>query len=241
MTNFHADSDRRGDMRIYSKLIALIIIPFLFGLFADPSFAAEKKDKAARKAALMMQKMKQDMEAEKATLQAQFATEKKTLEDQLKAETEAKDLAQKKLSTAESKVRSLGAELTKANTEKTALDTQLTQTKADLETTQNNLAELKTQHQKALGDLAFNDGQRKTLSTNLAETTKSLNTCEDKNGKLYTYGKELVQIYDNPSLYESVMRKEKFFQLKRVELENILQSQQDKLDEARYVHITKPY
>lgn len=229
-------------MQLYPKIIVLFLIPFLIGLmFAEPSFAAEKKDKAARKAALMMQKMKQDMEAEKATLQAQFAAEKKTLEDQLKTETEAKDLAQKKLTTAEGKVRSLGAELTKTQTEKTALDTQLTQTKADLETTQGNLAELKTQHKKALDDLAFNDGQRKTLSTNLADTTKSLNTCEEKNSKLYTYGKELVQLYDNPTLYESVMRKEKFFQLKRVELENILQNQQDKLDEVRFVRPSKPY
>lgn len=228
-------------MKIYPKIIALLIIPFLFGLFADPSFSAEKKDKAVRKAALMMQKMKQDLEAEKATLQAQFATEKKVLEDQLKAETEAKTVAEKKLGAAETKVRNLNAELTKTNGEKAALDTQLTQTKVTLETTQTNLADLTTQHKKALADLAFNDGQRKTLSTNLADTTKSLNTCEDKNGKLYAYGKELVQLYDNPSLYESVMRKEKFFQLKRVELENILQNQMDKIDEARYVHATKPY
>jgi len=50
-----------------------------------------------------------------------------------------------------------------------------------------------------------------------------------------------VQIYDDPSRYEAIMRKEKFFQLKRVELENILQNQQDKLDEARFVRPTKPY
>lgn len=226
---------------INPKLAALFIIPFLLGLLAEPSHAAEKKDKAARKAALMMQKMKQDMEAEKAMLQAQFATEKKALEDQLKAETEAKATAEKKLGAAETKVRSLNAELTKTNSEKAALDAQLTQTKATLETTQTNLTDLTVQHKKALADLAFNDGQRKTLSTNLADTTKSLNTCEEKNGKLYAYGKELVQIYDNPTLYESVMRKEKFFQLKRVELENILQNQQDKLDEARFVRASKPY
>lgn len=225
-------------MKFYPKIIALFIIPFLIGLmFSEPSFSAEKKDKAARKAALMMQQMKQEM----ATMQAQFATEKQALEAQLKTETEAKEVAEKKLSSAESKVRGLGAELSKTQTEKTALDAQLTQTKAELSTTQTNLAELKTQHQKALADLDFNDGQRKTLASNLADTTKNLNTCEDKNNKLYAYGKELVQIYDDPSRYEAVMRKEKFFQLKRVELENILQNQQDKLDEARFVRPTKPY
>jgi chromosome segregation ATPase len=225
-------------MKFYPKIIALFLIPSLIGLFfAEPSVAAEKKDKAARKAALMMQKMKQDMDA----MQAQFATEKQALEAQIKAETEAKALAEEKLSVTESKVRSLNATLKKTNDEKAALDTQLTETKATLVTTETNLSELKTLHQKALADLDFNDNQRKTLSSNLAETTKNLNTCEDKNGKLYVYGKELIQIYDNPSTYESIMRKEKFFQLKRVELENILQNQQDKLDEARFVRPTRPY
>jgi len=225
-------------MKFYPKIIALFLIPFLIGLlFAEPSFAAEKKDKAARKTALMMQKMKQDMDA----MQAQFTTEKQALEAQLKTEIEAKTLAEEKLSATESKVRSLNASLTKTQQEKAALDTQLTETKATLATTETNLTELKTQHQKALADLDFNDNQRKTLSSNLAETTKNLNTCEDKNGKLYTYGKELIQIYDDPSRYEAMMRKEKFFQLKRVELENILQNQQDKLDEARFVRPTRPY
>jgi len=224
-------------MKFYPKIIALFLIPFLIGLlFAEPSFAAEKKDKAARKTALMMQKMKQDMDA----MQAQFTTEKQALEAQLKTEIEAKTLAEEKLSATESKVRSLNASLTKTQQEKAALDTQLTETKATLATTETNLTELKTQHQKALADLDFNDNQRKTLSSNLAETTKNLNTCEDKNGKLYTYGKELIQIYDDPSRYEAMMRKEKFFQLKRVELENILQNQQDKLDEARFVRPTRP-
>jgi chromosome segregation ATPase len=225
-------------MKFYPKIIALFAIPFLIGLmFSEPSFSAEKKDKAARKAALMMQKMKQDMDA----MQAQFATEKKTLEDQIKAETEAKALVEEKLSATEAKARSLSATLAKTQNEKAALDTQLTETKAILASTQTSLADLKPQHQKVLADLDFNDGQRKTLSSNLADTTKNLNTCEEKNGKLYAYGKDLIQIYDDPSRYEAVMRKEKFFQLKRVELENILQNQQDKLDEARFVRPSKPY
>jgi uncharacterized protein YlxW (UPF0749 family) len=68
-------------MKFYPNIIALFLIPFLIGLmFAEPSFAAEKKDKAARKAALMMQQIKQDMDA----MQAQFATEKQALEAQIK-------------------------------------------------------------------------------------------------------------------------------------------------------------
>ncbi len=219
------------------RILFLIALAFTIGfLQPNTAFAAEKKDKAARRAALMMQKMKQDMEAEKATMQAQFDTQKKELEDKLKIKDEEFVKLDKQLNTAERKNKSLEAELKKVNTEKTALETKLQQTQAQLETTQKNLADLKIQHNQALADLKFNDNQRKTLSTNLAQTTKAVNDCEVKNAKLHQFGTELIQIYDKPSSYDATMRKEQFFQLKRVELENLLQSQQDKLDDARFVN-----
>jgi DNA repair exonuclease SbcCD ATPase subunit len=205
------------------------------------AFAAEKKDKSARRAALMMQKMKQDMEAEKAAMQTQFDTQKKELEDKLKGKDDELVLLDKKLISAERKNKNLEGEIKKVNTEKVALETKLQQTQALLETTQKNLADLTTQHNQALVDLKFNDNQRKTLSTNLAQTTKAVNDCEVKNAKLHQFGTELIQIYDKPSTYEAAMRQEQFFQLKRVELENILQDKQDKLDDARFVDQKSAY
>jgi chromosome segregation ATPase len=137
------------------------------------------------------------------------------------------------LDATESRLKKTSAELKKTSAELDTTKTTLGSTKLELDTTQATLADLKTQHQKALADLAFNDNQRKTLATNLAETTKSLNACVVKNEQLYAYGKSLVDLYDTPSRYEAAMRKEKFLQLKRVELENILQDKLDRLDEAR--------
>ncbi len=229
-------------LKLNYKVMLLIVLSFMIG-FMQPNtaFAAEKKDKSARRAQLMMQKMKQDMEAEKAAMQAQFDTQKKELEDKLKIKDEEFVKLDKQLNTAERKNKSLEAELKKVNTEKTALETKLQQTQAQLETTQKNLADLKVEHNQALADLKFNDNQRKTLSTNLAQTTKAVNDCEVKNSKLHQFGTELIQIYDKPSSYEAAMRKEQFFQLKRVELENILQNQQDKLDDARFVNKKSAY
>ena len=68
-----------------------------------------------------------------------------------------------------------------------------------------------------------------------------MDECTIKNGKLHQFGTELIQLYDKPSTYEAAMRKEQFFQLKRVELENILQCKQDGLDEARYVNKKSDY
>lgn len=224
------------------KTLFLIILSFAIG-FMQPNIAnaAEKKDKSARRAALMMQKMKQDMEAEKAAMQTQFDTQKKELEDKLNIKDEEFLKLDKQLTTAERKNKNLDAEIKKLSTEKAALETKLQQTLAQLEALQKNLADSKTQHNQALADLKFNDNQRKTLSTNLAETTKTVNDCEVKNAKLHQFGTELIQIYDKPSSYEAAMRKEQFFQLKRVELENILQDKQDKLDDARFVNKKSSY
>jgi chromosome segregation ATPase len=219
------------------KITLLILMAFIFG-FTNPNIsdAAEKKDKAAKRAQMMMQKMKQDMEAEKAAMQAQFDTQKKELEDKLKAKEEEVTILDKKLSTSERKVNNLTAENKKISAEKTTLENKLQVTESTLDTTLKTLTETKNTLQQAQADLKFNDNQRKTLSANLAQTTKSVNECEDKNTKLHQFGTDLIKIYDDPTSYDAVMRKEKFFQLKRVELENILQSKQDSLDEARFVN-----
>lgn len=198
------------------------------------SMAAEKKDKTAKRSALMMQKMKQDMEAEKASMQEQFDTQKKVLEDQLLIKEESLAKSDALLQLAETKAKNVSAQLKKTTDEKAVLDTELTDTQANLDVSQNSLTDLKAKHSQALTDLKFNDNQRKMQAANLTDTTKQLNTCAANNTKLYQLGSKLIHIYDNPSHYEAVMRKEQFFQLKRVELENILQNQQDKLDEEHF-------
>lgn len=222
-------------LNLIQKLLVLFMLALLSGLLLPQSvIAADKNDKAARRQALMLLKMKQDMETEKAAMQAQFDAQKKALEEQLLAKNTELEKTNKDLAASQRKARNLSAELTKTIEEKTKVESQLTDTKATLETTQQNLTELQAQHKQALADLKFNDNQRKTLATNLADTTKELSTCAVNNRKLHELGTELTHIYDKPSQYDAVMRKEKFFQLKRVELENILQNQQDKLDEQRF-------
>ena len=222
-------------LKLNKNFACLIVVVFIATLtFSASGFAAEKKDKSARRAALMMQKMQQDMQAQMDAEKAQFEAQKKLLEDDLKIKTEQLEKLNKSVVSLERKNKATQIELDKTIVEKTALDAKLTQTQTTLETTQKSLADLKVQYSQALADLKFNDTQRKTLSANLADTTKLMNSCEVKNTKLHQFGSELISIYDKPSSYEAAMRKEKFFQFKRVELENILQNQQDKLDEERF-------
>jgi len=214
----------RGWMAVF---LVLFIASFLF---STSSIAAEKKDKAARRAAIMMQKMQQDMQAEKAAMQAQFDAEKKTLTEKITASEVALEKLNKEHAIALRKNKQLQSDVAKLTTEKAALDNKLQLTQIKLETTQKSLADLTTEHNQALADLKFNDNQRKNLSTNLAKNTQLMNECEVKNGKLHQLGTDLIHLYDNPTTFRAIMRDEQFFQLKRVELENILQSQQDKVN-----------
>jgi chromosome segregation ATPase len=211
------------------KVVFLLLATFAISLASSGDLLAAEKDKAARRAALMMQKMKQDMEAEKAAMQAQFDTQKKELEGKLKAKEEQVTVLDKKLLSAQKKNKALEGDIKKLKLDKEVVDAKLVQTQNTLDETKNTL-------QQAQSDLKVNESQRKTLTGNLAQTSKSLNECGIKNEKLHQFGTELIQIYDSASSYEDAMRKEKFFQLKRVELENILQSKQDSLDEARFVN-----
>lgn len=224
-------------LMISHKVLCLLIASLIIGfVYPDIANAAEKKDKAARRAQQMLQKARQDMEQEKANMQAQFDLQKKELEDQVKNNDELLQKRSSSLSVAQRKLGNLESELAQTNTEKTALESKLLETQTQLETTQKNLEDLTTQYKQAQLDLKINDTQRKTLTTNLASTNLSLRTCEQKNSKLHQFSTDLINIYDKPSIYTAVMRDEPFFQLKRVELENILQDQQDKVNDEKVIY-----
>jgi chromosome segregation ATPase len=218
---------------VHVLLVLVIFFANLIGAF--PSQALATDEKSTRRAQLMMEKLKQDMEAQISTMQAQFATEKKAYEDMINNQDETINELNVKQKNSESKIKYLNTSLVKSNLDKTNLEADLTKTKDKLDATETTLQSLQAEHTKTLADMSFNENQRKTLTNNLATSTKALYVCEEKNQKLYGYGKDLIQIYDHPSQYESMMRKENVFQLKRVELENLLQSNLDKLDEAHIV------
>ncbi|WP_036303692.1 hypothetical protein [Methylotenera sp. L2L1] len=223
-------------LMINPKVVWLLVASLAIGfVYPDNANAAEKKDKAARRAQQMVQKAKQEMEAEKANMQAQFELQKKELEDQVKTNDEQLQKRSASLGATQRKLGSVETELAKTSADKVALESKLLEMQTLLEATQQNLADLTLQHKQAQTDLQVNDSQRKKLSTNLASSNLSLRTCEQKNSNLHQFSTDLIDIYDKPGIYTAVMRDEPFFQLKRVELENILQHQQDNVDEEKVV------
>jgi len=221
------------NLKLSYKHICIIITLLVITIAFSSNINAAEKDKSARRAAQMMQKMKQDMEAEKAAMQTQFDAQKKELEDKLKQNEEENKKLESSLAKEKRKSSRLELTLKTTQTEKEAVEAKLAQTQTALETNQKNLADMTENYRQAQADLKVNDAQRKTQLSTFAQTSKSLQNCEAKNDKLYHYGLDLIKVYDKPSNYEAAIRTEKFTQIKRVELENILQDYRDKLEEEK--------
>jgi chromosome segregation ATPase len=195
----------------------------------NPALAADKKDKAARRAQQMVQQMQQ----EKAQLQSQLDQTmqvKAVLDaDMAKAQEENTSL-KTKLGAANRKIDGLEISLKEMTAERLAFEAKSLKTQVELEATKTALNELDVKYQANLYDLKVNEQQRANLTATSIQKTKVIDACLAKNAKLYDYGLELVKLYENPSLYKQVVLTEKFSQIKRVEMENILQNYNDKID-----------
>ena len=64
---------------------------------------------------------------------------------------------------------------------------------------------------------------------------KELGSCETKNKKLYQYQVELINRAQNRGSLDALLEREPLTQLKRVEIENLLEEYRDKIDNEQIV------
>ena len=206
-----------------SKIMFVILISM--SLIANSALAADKKDKASRRV--------QQIQQEKAQLQSQLdqTLQAKAVLDADMAKAQEDNTALKSRSAAASrKISGLETSLKEMTAERMDFEAKLLNTQTELEAAKTALSELDAKHQANLYDLKINEQQRANLTATTIQKTKVIDACVAKNAKLYDYGLELVKLYENPSLYRRIVLNEPFSQLKRVELENILQNYNDKID-----------
>ena len=212
-----------------SFLVGMLLVT---SMLATPALAADKKDKASRRAQQMVQQIQQ----EKAQLQAQLDQEmqaKATLEADIAKEKEENAALKAKLVTANRNIDGLQISLKEMTAERMAFEAKLMKTQVELEATKNALNDMDVKYQASLYSLKVNEQQRATLTATMVQKNKVIDMCMAKNGKLYDYGLDLVKLYENPDRYKKVVLTEPFSQLKRVQLENILQDYNDKIDEQK--------
>jgi len=206
----------------------VILSIFVLGLFGISTSYAEDNSAESRSAQLVKQLKRQN-----ALLKADFDKQKAELEEKLKKKDADIQTLEAGLAESEEEIKSLQVQLKKEKREKAALEDTLAKTKVTLEESEKNLAQMTANYKQSQEDLSVNERQRKTQLDNLAETNKKLLNSESKNEKLYIYALELIKVYDDPSAFKRMMRNESFTKIKHVELENILQNYNDKIDAER--------
>lgn len=222
------------------KTLLKICLVLIFVSVQTNVVAAEKQDKAARRAAILMQKMKQDLEAEKSAMQTQFEQEKQGLSQALDQAQSEQHSHAAKLQGQVKRNHQLQSDNERLGQEKDALTAEVKQLQAQLAERSQLLEATEQQLKMAKADLDTNDRQRKSLVAKISASHQQLVSCEEKNSRLYSYGHELISLYDDASVYRKIMRSEPFFQLKRVELENLLQDKQARLLENKVDTMTSP-
>ena len=111
---------------------------------------------------------------------------------------------------------------------------------ADIEAADKETAELRTQLDEAGKRNEELSGQRKQLEQDLKNATVALTKqneqtklCETHNGELYRIGRELSDWYTRKGAVNAILEAEPFTAMKRVEMENLLETYRDKIEGQR--------
>lgn len=211
------------NFRISSNLMIKIISNFLAVLFVSSLLsnavyaqAARRDDGGSARVINKLQAMVREMTAERDALKAEndkLAAEIETLKEQHEA--------------AVSREEKLGGEL---DTQKSTIEA----VRGRLDQTHGKLVEVVEKY-KVLNQSKNQLSLEHVELQKLQEFTVSeLDSCENKNIKMYQATRDMLKDYGRQSLWARLVQAEPVFQFKSVELENIIQEYEDKLVEQKY-------
>lgn len=196
-------------------LLALICI-FGLPLNADAQQADQRTAQALAKAQGLLRQLGQ----QKAQLEADLS--------KLKAENAA---LSKKLGTAEAALDENAAELAARERQSTAVNTSLGRTEKRLIATTDKLREVIAKYKELAATLRQTQAERADLAARLAATEAELQDAEHKNLELYKANREMLKEFASESRWAALLRKEPFTGIKNVEIENIVQEYETKMQD----------
>lgn len=121
-----------------------------------------------------------------------------------------------------------------------ALQAELEASKTRIAETEAKLADSQAQQRTTVHTLAQTESVKKQTETQLAGTRQDLQLCQTHNGRLYGLGREMMQKYRDKSCQDALAQAEPFTGLKKVEVENVLETWRDQLDRERLGTTGKP-
>lgn len=205
-----------------SRISGLLILLVLASTFStSDAWSEDKRASREREALRRAQQQVQQIRQEKTALEeklAGFEQEKEELAGQIN------DIQER----AESERQQLQRALDAMTGEKQTLQAQ----KAELD---QRLADLTTKQTGTERELAQTQAQKKQTESTLLTRDQQVAGCEDKNSRLYQYGRDLIEQCRDRSATDAVLRLEPFTGIKRVEIENLLEEYRDKLDAQKLI------
>lgn len=207
------------------KIVALYVA--LAVLLASPAWAA----KDSREKQMLRRVQQQAQQAEQARAQAEqekagLLAEKETLEKAFKQ-------TQSEASSAKRQAGTARAENVRLDQELTALRKEFADVKTRLEATDKQLSDSLQLQRTTAQSLITTETAKKQTETALLENEKTLQVCREHNGRLYGIGRELMVKYQEKSCADSVLQKEPFTGLKKVDMENLFETWRDRLDREK--------
>lgn len=205
-------------MRFPDRILYVMILLAMACMVLVSGFAVAAPDKQgdrAREQIRRMQQAQSKLEKEK----AQLAQEKADIETHNKDIQDKLDQVLKETSELKKRTAVLVNESASLKKDKETLTSRLTETEKNLS--------VRTE------SLKLSEEQRSGVESALAERSKHLENCEQKNLKLGEYGNELLEKYKGKSCFDSALQLEPFSQIERVKIENTVEEYQEKLDEQK--------
>lgn len=128
------------------------------------------------------------------------------------------------------KVAELQQALESLRSENTGLQGRGAELQTELEKSRTAIVQLRSEAEQRRQQLGTRDNALASLQQRHRAQAEGLQTCIVRNQALQTLGQELLQRWSGKGLGETLVAKEPFLRLNQVELENLVQGYQDKLD-----------
>ena len=183
-----------------------------------------------KRAALLQRKY-----AEKRALTERHLRGKSVLAGQKRAlEAEVERLGKKNMSMLEEN-KALNALKKKLKDETLFLKAKIEELSENCSKVKTELADLELKYGRVImgfdQDLKSMVAEKKTLQSELRKERQKFDRCMTKNAKLCLIANELIEKYQNKGVIGTLMQKEPFTQLKKVEIEKFMQEYKEKIEE----------
>jgi chromosome segregation ATPase len=213
------------------RLVGLVMASLAVGSvwLPDAALADQAATRIKREREMMMRRMQQQTQEQLAALEQEKAKLNQDLEasaKQTKAAQAGAARANRGLKAAQDKSAALEKELEQVRRELAASQEKLAKTEAGLTETTQGLNEMKRK-------LAATEVDKSGLEAVKTRNEREIALCEEKNGKLYGIGRELMTRLETKRCNQVEAGVNVFTGQKKVEVENLLEEYRDKLDEEK--------